>query len=452
MIYLIRKGGNYGWSVNEGSHPFQPRRKRGPTPIVPPVVEHPHSEFRSIIGGVVYHGVRLPELQRAYIYGDYESGKIWGLRHDGTKVTWNQELAQTPLKIVSFNQDSRGELYVLSLSGEIHRLAHSTEIRANPRFPIRLSETGLFASVPEHRPLPGLIPYSVNSPLWSDGAYKERFLALPGNSQIEVPQKADDGWDLPLGTVLVKTFSLEMETGNPASRWRIETRLLTRQNTMWRGFSYRWNDEQTDATLVPATGADVPFSIHDRKTEQARVQTWHHPSRAECMVCHTRAAGFVLGLNTLQMNRIHVYGGVADNQLRVLEHLGIFHNRLGGSTEKLPRLPDPDDPAIGLEERARSYLHANCSHCHVTDGGGNARMELRYTTPVEKMGIIGAVPQHESYGIANPLLIAPGDPERSLIYQRMLRTAGGRMPPLATSVVDQKHAQLLSEWIERMKR
>jgi uncharacterized repeat protein (TIGR03806 family) len=341
---------------------------------------------------------------------------------------------------------------IISLGGEIHRLARSAETHANPNFPTRLSDTGLFASVPRHEPAAGLIPYSVNSPLWSDNASKERFLALPGNSQIDLPQKADDAWDLPLGTVLVKTFSLETETGNPASRRRIETRLLTRQATMWRGFSYRWNQKQTDAELVPAAGVDLPYPVRDRGSSEARVQTWHYPSRAECMVCHTRAAGFVLGLSTLQMNRVHDYGKVADNQLRTLDHLGMFRTSLAGPPEALPRLPDPDDETAGLDARARSYLHANCSHCHVADGGGNARMELRFTTAADKMGIVGAAPQHESFGISHALLVAPGDPERSLIYQRMLRSAGGRMPPLATALVDQKHCKLLKDWIEHMKR
>ncbi len=449
MIYLIRRGGNYGWSVMEGSHPFQLHRKRGPTPILPPVVEHPHAEFRSIIGGFVYHGDRLPELRGAYIYGDHETGVIWGLRHDGRRVTGDRELARTPLKIVAFGRDRAGELYVVSLGGEIHRLEPATETRANPHFPKRLSDTGLFTSVAQHRPAPGLIPYSVNSPLWSDGAAKERFLALPGLSQVGLPEGVEEAWDLPEGTVLVKTFSLDLEGG---ARRRVETRLLTRQRGQWRGYSYRWDEAQSDAELVPAGGADGTYRVRDdRAPGGRRVQTWHFPSRAECMVCHTRAAGFVLGLNTPQMNRVHDYGGVRDNQLRTLAHLGVFRTALPRPPAELPRLPDPEDPNVPVALRARSYLHANCAHCHVTDGGGNARMELRFSTPMARTGILGIVPQHESFGIADARLVAPGDPDRSVVYQRIIRLGPGRMPPLASSVVDEKGAQLLREWIARLK-
>ena len=185
-----------------------------------------------------------------------------------------------------------------------------------------MSETGLFRSVSKHVVEPALIPYSVNSPLWSDGAHKERFMALPETSQIDF---TDEGaWKFPEGAVLVKTFSLELEAGNPASRRRIETRLLVIQQNEWVGYTYRWNDDETDAALVESPGADQTFTIRDPNLPQGRrEQVWHYPSRAECMVCHSRAQNYVLGLCELQMNKDHVYpNGVTDNQLRVLEHLG----------------------------------------------------------------------------------------------------------------------------------
>src|SRR5262249_22720252 len=143
-----------------------------------------------------------------------------------------------------------------------------------PRFPAKLSETGLFASVKDHRPQPALIPYSVNAPLWSDGADKERFLALPGTSQIEFTTWR--GWNFPDGTVLVKTFTLD----TPAGRRRIETRLLTRQEGQWAGYSYRWNAAQTDAELVGEAGQDRTYEVRDaRASEKKRQQKWHYPSR-----------------------------------------------------------------------------------------------------------------------------------------------------------------------------
>src|SRR5205085_2542415 len=88
MIHRVERGGNYGWSITEGRQSVRPDGERGPTPIRPPVVEHPHSEAASLTGGYVYRGDRLKDLAGTYIYGDFQSGKVWGLRHDGKAVTW----------------------------------------------------------------------------------------------------------------------------------------------------------------------------------------------------------------------------------------------------------------------------------------------------------------------------------------------------------------------------
>ena len=106
QAFLVRKGDNYGWSVMEGSHPFYPNRKPGPTPFAKPTIEHHHSQFRSLTGGVVYYGAKYPELQGAYVYGDYSTGKIWAMKHDGTKPIWHKELADSRLQITCFDRRS----------------------------------------------------------------------------------------------------------------------------------------------------------------------------------------------------------------------------------------------------------------------------------------------------------------------------------------------------------
>ncbi len=123
-IYRVESGGNYGWSVNEGSHPFHTEAKHGPTPILPPVFEHGHAESRSVTGGYVYRGTKYPDLAGAYVYGDYETGKIWALRYDAQakKVTWHRQLADTALHIVCFAEDAAGELYLLDYTGTVNRL------------------------------------------------------------------------------------------------------------------------------------------------------------------------------------------------------------------------------------------------------------------------------------------------------------------------------------------
>jgi glucose/arabinose dehydrogenase len=142
--YLVRPGDNYGWSVFEGNHPFYLNRRRGPTPIVPPTIEHHHIESRSLTGGVVYYGERFPELEGAYIYGDYATGKIWGARHEQGKLTWQQELADTTLQIAAFRVDPEGELLIVDHGGGIHRLMPREEPETEFEFPRKLSDTGLF--------------------------------------------------------------------------------------------------------------------------------------------------------------------------------------------------------------------------------------------------------------------------------------------------------------------
>jgi glucose/arabinose dehydrogenase len=528
MIEVVHRGDNYGWSVFEGTHPFYPQRKLGPTPVTPPVLEHPHSEARSITGGFVYHGERYPELQGAYLYGDYSVGRVWAARYAQGKITYQRELAKTPFQILGLCEGPRGEIYMADYGGQICELESSPPVLPRRPFPRRLSDSGLFASVREHRPRAALIPYDVNSPLWSDGAFKERFIALPGLSQIDyVPGEA---WRFPEGTVLVKTFSIEREKGNPSSRERIETRFLTFQEGEWAGYSYRWNDDQTDATLVEAAGLHRELAIRDASAPGGvRTQRWYYPSRADCMVCHSRAAGFVLGLNTLQMNKLHDYGGERQNQLRVLERLGAlrvnlqdcvraaeapwverprasgktsrpprsypkevtelldpalfgpggldpamnalemgylalrrgihrklereprFTGRLPRPPEETRRLADPGDPEAPLDSRVRSYLHANCAQCHVEAGGGNSAIDLHRDTPAERMRLIGVKPLHDAFGIGDPLLVAPGNPDRSVLLYRLTRRGPGQMPPLASSQVDPRAAELLREWILKLK-
>ncbi len=533
QAYVIHKGDNCGWSVNEGSHPFQPDRKHGPDPIVMPAVEHHHSVMRSLTGGVVYYGKKYPELDGAYVYGDYSTGAIWAARNDGTKTLSDVPLADSRLQIVGFGVDPDGEVLIVDHAGGLYTLEPSPKEQPHAPFPTRLSETGLFTSVKGHQVDPALIPYDVNAPLWSDGAAKERFIALPGDEQIDFTTSR--GWNFPEGAVLVKTFALDVAERSASSPRRIETRLFTKQNGQWQGYSYLWNDAQTDADLVPAAGMDRVYTVHDAdKPGALRKQTWHYPSRAECMVCHSRAANWVLGLTAMQMNKVHDYGGVKDNQLRTLEHLGVFHvswadhvnemKRRGGDwldrgdvlaevgedmialprsvapspawgvlddagrtlaglygrakadtpdalkplTDWLakkpqyttlltkrpgeyPLLADPTDATAKLDVRARSYLQANCAQCHVAAGGGNSLMDLEFTTAKKEAHLYGAHPQHQTFNIVDPLLIAPGEPNRSVLLQRLARRGPDQMPPLATSVVDEEAVRMLREWIAGMK-
>jgi uncharacterized repeat protein (TIGR03806 family) len=448
QVYFVRKGENYGWSVQEGGHPFYLERPRGPQPITPPAADHPHLESRSLTGGVVYRGDKLPELNGAYIYGDFSTGKIWGIKHDGTKVTYQRELADTTLQIVGFSNDRAGNLLVVDHVGAIYHLVPTPPQTTPSNFPRKLSETGLFNSVAKHAMHPGVIPYSVNAQLWSDGAHKARWLAVPGDKQIEY--RPNRGWQFPDESVLVKSFSLEREAGKAATRRWIETRLMVKQEGEWVGYSYRWNDEQTDAELVERNGQDVTFEIRDPAAPGGvRKQAWHYPSRTECMVCHSRAANYVLGLSEAQMDRVHDYGDIQANQIDLLADLGLFKNK-PRPADKRAALVDPYDATQSLDARARSYLHANCSFCHVDAGGGNAAFAIEFQTARDKAKLFDAPPVHTTFNIRDAKVIASGDPERSLLLYRIARRGKGQMPPLASAMVDDPAVKMIREWIGQL--
>jgi glucose/arabinose dehydrogenase len=510
QVYFVRKGENYGWSVTEGSHPFYPNRKAGPTPIAKPTLEHPHSEARSLTGGLVYHGERLPELRGAYLYGDYSTGKVWAAKHDGQKVVWHKLIADTRMAITGFGLDPRGEILICDFRGKdgggLYTLEPTPADAPTEPFPTRLSQSGLFRSVKDHAMAAGVIPYSVNSPLWSDGAYKARWMAPPGaDSRIDYTRWR--GFNFPEGTVLVKSFALEAEEGRPETRRWIETRFMHKRGGEWYGYSYAWNEDGTDGVLVESGGADREYAVRVAKSAEhpdgVRRQKWHYPSRTECMVCHSRAANFVLGLSEAQLNRDHDYGsgpgavpgGCVDNQLRTLEKLGVLNvdstkelrnalkGRLSGQglsgkdldaemhkradtrmqrepvpstllpvpPERLNRLPDPMDPTQPLEARAKSYLQSNCAHCHVEAGGGNAMITLEYSTALKDMRLVDAKPLHHTFDLPDARLVAPGRPESSVLLKRISDREKGHMPPLATGMVDREAVKLMTEWIRTVK-
>ena len=427
-VHLVRRGENYGWSVYEGSHPFYPGRELGPVPVTPPTVEHHHREARSLTGGVVYRGSKHPELDGAYIYGDYSTGKIWGVKHDGKSVTWKAELADTTHQIAGFAIDPQGELLVVDHGGSLNRLMKAPPKTQRHPFPTRLSETGLFASTPEHQVASGVVPYEVNASAWHEGAEVVRYLAIPGEQTIGY--RANRAWNLPDGTVLMQTL---VRPGGP----RIETRLLTKQQAEWVGYSYRWNDAQDDANLVTASGETIELPWEDGSQ-----RTWQIPSRAECMSCHAREVGFTLGISHVQL---------AGSQLEKFRSLGLFGEEQPKLPEDATHLRDPYDESQPTELRARSWLHANCSHCHVRAGGGNSRMEMEYHKSLKDTNLISVRPQHATFGIGDARIVAPGSPERSVLWHRISRRGAGQMPPLVSTKVDQRASALIARWITSLR-
>tara|TARA_R110002111_G_scaffold247140_2_gene310033 strand:+ start:30524 stop:33511 length:2988 start_codon:yes stop_codon:yes gene_type:complete len=452
LIFRVEKGGNYGWSIREGRQPVKPDLKPGPTPILPPTVEHSHREARSITGGYFYTSPRLKELNDTYIYGDYSTGKLWGLRYGDKRVNWHQELANSTLKVTAFAVDDTGEVYIVDIEGgAFHRLVPIKESEHNPVFPTRLSQTGLFQSTASHQVAPGVIPYSINAPAWADHATGERFVALPAGTSIESGQ--NQWWSFPKDSVLMKTISLETERGNPQSTRRLETQLLHFNGARWLGYSYRWNEEQTDATLVAMEGDTIKLEIstQEKPTEKSHY-AWQISSRAECAVCHTPYQNHlsVLSFDEAQLNRNQKYGEVVDHQLRTLAHIKFLPESVWTDSKgtKAHYLVDPYDASAALNMRARSYLHANCRHCHRNNGGGGSTIELDASLDLAAMKAMGVAPTQGTFGIQGAKVISPGDPFRSVLLYRMSKLGKGRMPYSGSSIVDQRGTQLIREWME----
>ncbi|MFT5188907.1 MAG: glucose/arabinose dehydrogenase/cytochrome c553 [Verrucomicrobiales bacterium] len=415
--HLVRPGENYGWSVFEGSYPFYKNRQLGPTPHIAPTIEHHHAEFRSLTGGVVYRGTRWPELDGAYIYGDYSTGRIWGAKHDGNALVWHRELADTALMIASFRVIENA-LCVVDHAGGIYRLTNSAKPAQDAdAFPRSLSETGLFQSTPEHTMAPGVISYTVNADGWHDGAIAKRWMAIPGKETITFTDGARAG-EFPDGTALVQTLERDGV--------RIETRVQLRQQKEWMGYSYRWADDQKDAVLVPKGGEDV-----------AEID-WRIPSRTECAACHGRAVNYVLGITGQQLDHA--------DQLKRLTEQGLFSN--GVPERRAAPLANPYDPNADIHKRIGAYLHTNCAICHVESGGGNAMMDLTLGVSPNRIKLIEARPQHATFGIDDAMLVYPGAPDRSVLVHRLSHRGSGQMPPLVSRRVDTEAVAMIREWIE----
>jgi len=320
--------------------------------------------------------------------------------------------------------------------------------------PKLLSQTGCVDPKDPSKAIAAMVPYDVNSPLWSDGAKKERFILVPAGKKIHVKDcttepascAADGGaataedeghWDLPIGTVLMKSFSVGGK--------HVETRLLMRQTDVdWLGFSYEWNDAQTDATLLD-NALDKPLASQPP-------QTWHFPGRAQCMECHTVEAGISLGLSTQQLNRSFDYAAGAKNQVTAFGDLGLFQTM----PKMIAAYPTPT-AAGDLTQRTRSYMQANCAICH-RPGGQLADIDLRFTTAFKDTRLCNQ-PISKSGNVLPPMRLVPGKPAESTISYRVHDTVTGfcgpqpatctnyRMPKVGSYLVDPDGVKLIDDWI-----
>ena len=427
LLHKVDRGGNYGWSVIEGPLVVKPDQSHGPSHISPPVIHYSHVEGASITGGYVSETTRLPKLRGAYLYGDYVTGRLWGMWHDGKKLLRNELLADTRQRIVTFGPAADGEVFFLNWPNQqkIFRLVPNPDADRKPTFPGKLSETGLFADVSAEKPASGLYEFSILAPMWQDGATARYWLGLPGDQPIRTEHHNRRGSLLlrhkkPKDTALAKTLYRDGR--------RIETQLL-HFDGYWRGYSYRWNEDETDATLVPKQGLDVTIAG----------KPWRFHSRQECLRCHGGNFNYLFAFHPGQLNH--------SGQLDRFHDLSIVDDKFIQAAEQQP-LVSPYDETAPLEKRARSWLHTNCSHCHRVSGGGSVPFQANVVPPLEEMGLLGETAFKGDFGLqADPKLIVPGNPYASILYYRSATTGPGHMPMLGSKTVDLRGLRALHDWI-----
>lgn len=443
-IDVVTKGGNYGWRLREGAHDFNTTDPRPTTPLIEPIFEYNHDLGCSITGGVVYRGGALPELAGQYLYSDFCSGTVWALRHEnGVRATGNVAIGSVP-NPSGFGEDHQGEVYITAYDGSVYRVEPNPEVPDATPFPQKLSETGLFTNTATLSPNPGLIPYTVRAPFYSDGSRKQRWFGIPEGGTVGF--SADEEYTLPVGSATVKHFEITRADGSVR---RLETRVFLNTADGWQGYTYKWNAAGTDADLLPGSEREM-LSVRT-ESGSTRTQEYEYPSRSACLNCHTQAAGVPLGVRTAQLNRDQTYtdssGSVTDNQLRAYNNVQLFNRDIGAAAQYLAQV-NPTDTSASLSARARSYLDVNCSQCHQPGGPTGSDMDLRRATAIGDTRTVGVAPNGGDLGIAGAQRIRAGNKAQSLVWERMRRLDSNRMPPIASHVVDDEGVALIGAWID----
>ncbi|WP_422925781.1 PQQ-dependent sugar dehydrogenase [Singulisphaera sp. PoT] len=449
-IHRVEKGGNYGWSAMEGPQPIK-TEKVGPTPIRPALIPLPHTIACSITGGLVYRGKKFPELQGAYIFGDWETRRLWAARFNGDRTTEMPEIVRPSLRIAAFGADKEGEIYIAEYDeGTLYTIDRNDTGSRNSQFPTKLSQTGLFASTNNQTPAAGVVPFKVTSRQWQDGATAEYWVAMPGDAPATLYAKGKPipglvDWHafrlhFPKGSVLVRTLSL-------AGR-RVETQILHYENVDWRAYTFAWRDDQQDADLVPGEGMEKELHVGKQ------TRTWQFHSRSQCMSCHSNHSEYALAFLPEQLNRP---GADGQNQLVAFTRGGLIRRAADDGSSLPPfdkstaakerKLVDPADASQPIESRARSYLHANCGHCHADDGGGSVPLRLKFPTPISRMQALDVRPTRGDFSLSDACIIKPGVPSSSTLYFRMSKFGRDRMPHIGSERPDEAGLKIVEQWI-----
>jgi uncharacterized repeat protein (TIGR03806 family) len=460
-VSIVRKGENLQWPFREGD---QTGPKARPATLIgkekPPIHAYDRTVGRAVIGGFVYRGSRYPELKDEYLFGDHETQNVWTLKRTGSNSGTVEFLLHVPVHgsgskdgISSFFVDSDDYIYILDLfatgqdGGVIRKLVREGGV---PDPPEKLSDLGAFVNLQTLEPAPGIIPYDVNTPLWTDGAAKNRWIALPNNGSHnsaaeQIKFDAEGNWKFPAGTVLIKHFGLPNNARNPDQIVKMETRFLVFTTDGAYGLTYKWNDAGTEAYLIDVDEAVSRNITMWDANGNTSTQRWDYPTRQQCMQCHGSVAGYALGVKTRQLNKDLRYpSGITANQLETWNHLGMFQQDIGDPGDYPVSAPIGDTKSSEAM-RVRSYMDANCSYCHRPNGVEGAFDGRSAVSLYDQALINTAVVSHASP--AGAKIVVPGHASSSELWRRDRSTGPEKMPPLGRQVVDQTYINVLTSWI-----
>lgn len=327
------------------------------------------------------------------------------------------------------------------------------------RPPELLSAYRFFRDAGARTPNDRVTPYDLNTPLYSDGALKFRYAYIPAGQPAQY--REDGVFEFPVGTVLIKTFAFAADMRRPTENVRfLETRLLIRRTEGWIAYPYVWNDAQTEARLSPI-GATIPVNFTNEQG-QAIALDWSVPNRNQCKGCHDLAGELTpIGPTARNLNRQYHYPYTQSIDVVLLhdepqDQLGYWVEQvmLDRAPAETPRAPNAYDSNTGsLDSRARAYLDVNCAHCHNPQGPAHTSgLDLRWSQHEPIAWGVGKRPVAAGRGSAGfEFAIEPGHPERSILLHRMRSTDPGvMMPETGRTLVDERGAALIEEWIARM--
>lgn len=436
---VVAAAADLGWPAADGATCLLPSGDCSPLGLTGPRVSFDYgaSGCGATAGAVVRSGE--PLLDGAYLFGDRCSGELWGARlgaAGAADVTAIVARVEDPP--VAFDTDNDGDVWMLSASGALGRV-RAAELLGD--FPERLSDSGCFEDLVTGQTAPDVVPYEINSALWSDGAVKRRAIVLPPGETIEVDSSG--ALTFPEGTALLKTFAVAFDDAEPDTTRPVETRVMLRRRFGWEFHSYQWNEEGDDAILLHDR-SQVDLMV--QREGQAEVLPYTYPSRNACTFCHGGGESQALGPRIDQLSRSTDYGSGPIDQIEALTSIGMF----AGAVPAVPAMAAPLDEEQSLEDRSRAYLHSNCGHCHRPGGftPPDLTMDLQWTTPLSETALCDDV-QYGWPTFDADVRIVPGDPEASLVWLRLSHRGDGQMPPTGTFVVDPT-ADVIREWVQQL--